>query len=171
MDVKRIKLKNELVKRIETRSQFIILINSYSFIHSEEYKDFIKMIKYFSDEINNADLSHKCIFLFVEEQTSARYAHTEDCIFSDIVQVLQARLINGFRFVDLGETRPIKTTDIASWLTQCTDEQISYFKDQASEECEMLKFLGDGNPQQVIALICEKMGVNYIENEKIWLKY
>lgn len=171
VDARRIKLKNELVRRIDTASQFIILINSFSFIHSEEYADFIRMIKYFSEEINNAGLPHKCIFLFVEEHSSDRYAHTGDCIFSEDSEDWQARMIEEFRFVDLGVTRPIGPRDISKWLPQCSDEQMKCFQAQVKAACEMEKFLGSGHPQEVIALVCQQIGVNYIENEKIWIKY
>lgn len=174
MNAKRIKLKNQLGSRIVTRSQFIILINSYTFIHSAEYQEFLSLIKYFSEEINNNDeLPYKCVFLFVEEQNSARYKHINDCIFSEeLTNVIHARRVQDFRFIDLGLTSPISLLNVNDWLGEhCSDEQLCCFQPYQDEECEMLNLIGDGNPQKVIPIICATIGINYIEKEKIWLRY
>jgi hypothetical protein len=169
---KRALLKNGLVKRIESKPQFIVLVNAYAFIHSAEYNEFLEMIKYFSIEFNNSGNANKCVFLLVEEEVSERYSHKEDCVFSEDIPLIEARKMNGFRFVDLGMTTPLNAKDVNTWLAKSlNEEQLYCFNKQQQNDENMIEFLGDGNPQRVIPDICKELNIDYLENEKKWLKY
>lgn len=169
---KKTKLRNALQSRIATKSQFIVIRNAYPFIHSAEFADFLKVISYFHDEFNAAELEHKCIFFFVELRCSEPYQHVQHCLFSSEHAPYRARDCEEFRFIDLDVIQPVPEAEVRKWIEKTPPKIYNCFKELLKEgnQEQMKNFIADGNPQRLIPLICEKLGKKYAEYESKWRK-
>lgn len=170
---KKRKLKNLLGDKVKTATQFIVLKNAYSFVHSNDFNLFYNALNYFHDEIEALDSHHKCILLFVES-TVEPYKHQHHCIFSGDLGVLQARRSKEFRFIDLDKNTPISLADLKAWLEKVDDMTLECFDCYIEDDKELQKLLtlcDNGNPEKVIPFICETIGKNYEEHEHLWLKH
>jgi hypothetical protein len=170
----KIRLKNAIYDKLETKSQFIILMNAYQFVHSVEFEKFLQLLRYFSLEFNESDRQHKCIFIFVEEKISERYEYRDICVFADDVDNTEIiKRAKEFCFIDLGQTPQFAGKEINDWVNTnySKNEMMKNFEKQQNDINLMTEFVGDGNPQRLIPLICSQIGLNFTENESIWMKY
>ncbi len=169
-DAKVRKLRRDLSTMISTASQFIVLKNAYTFIHSTEFNDFYGLLDDFYQEIKILESEHKCIFLFVE-QSLEPYAHSEYCTFSSETQSFKAKTDKTLKIIDLDNIKGITRNCMEEWFGKVPVEIIDFF-DCSDEGLEQLvRECGNGNPEIIIPAICEKIGINFNEHKSTWLKY
>ncbi len=162
----------ELVKnKIKTSPQFIICKNAFNFMENH--------ITYFDEIFEEVSLSisgqedeykEKYIFLFVEN-TNELYSNSE-MIFGKEKKIRNIEDKTNLKFVDLGSIEPIKNKCIDNWLDLLPEDIRK--KTNTLSDNDITQFIcecNNGHPDLVIPKMCEIIGVNYLENEKQWLKY
>ncbi len=170
-DKKKIKLRNTISALIDTASQFIVLKNAYSFIHSSDFDKFYELLNHFYEELDAIEPEHKCIFLFVEQVLEPYTDIEKYCVFSSETKSFKAKMDKTLKIVDLDAIKGITRKCMEEWFGKVPEEIIEYF-DSSDEGLEQLiKECGNGNPEMIIPAICEKIGINFHEHKSTWLKY
>ena len=172
---KKAKFKNAISLKLETGTQFIVLKNAFTFIHSNEFIEFYNLLDYLYTEIEALDIKgNKCIF-FLVENTPESYHHSTHCICSKDVHSAIAKLQEGLKFIDLHELTPISEDDIMKWLGQLEGSLLACFSEWVNngqwDFKKLFKTFNTGNPEEIIPFLCHKIGKNYNEHENSWLKY
>ena len=170
---RKVKVKNALIKKIATGCQFIVFNNAYQFIHSNDFTAFYKFLEYLYEEVDGLDSNYKCICFFVE-QTPHQYTHMQYCVLSKQTSSVDARRLEELKFVDLDEHQPISADDFRHFYKKANitiQDKLKCYWDDITQITGLLQQCNNGNPEKLIPLICEKIGIKFKEYENKWLKY
>ncbi|MGB0525039.1 MAG: hypothetical protein ACPGJS_18850 [Flammeovirgaceae bacterium] len=172
------RLRNALTDKLQTKSQFIIFKDSYSFVHSDEFDQLYDILTDFNEEIKSMrsedartqDYRHKCVFLFVESSVEEyQHPHYLSCANTNLLRAKQCTEIKLF---DLDGVPKFNYEDLEAWILKLENHLMNCFGDdipttiqQLIENCE------NGNPEKVIPILCKKINQDYSKLKNIWLKY
>ena len=112
--------------------------------------------------------TNQCIFFFVEETHTQTYSCTDHCIDYIAVDDLEAaELLDEFRLIDLYIHKAICEQTFKNWVKCCSMDFRADLLNNIST------YIGDGNPQNIIPLIANKITNQdyHIHLEPKWLKH
>lgn len=150
-EIPEVKFRSELEKRLETKSQFFLIRNAYSFLHSADFDVFITKFESIFKQIIGVKKEHKCIFIFIEDANTNPYQCGKYCKNSREIDESKERLSMDLAFIDLDIFDNVNAFHLKNWLKYCKDDDIlTLFNEYFEDDNKMQEFIDCGNPHKII---------------------